>query len=187
MGFSDHLELWVCEPRSGLQAFATVDIGLVMPSAGDAAHAAAGRGTRGSNTFKFFEPLRLQLRGAPEAVRTAMARDRATPGRDATAPYTEARIRAVMLATTLLLTEARKKVRLPLSYLDTAPPSEACRAVVMHGCCGVRCAVAAADLSGLAPVVCVSAPTHLSPSAVAPDCGGRERRTSSPRRRAWRT
>eukprot|EP00892_Ulva_mutabilis_P002377 jgi/Ulvmu1/1213/UM109_0011.1 len=90
-------------------AFATVDIGLVMPSADDPAHAAAGRRSGGSNAFKFFEPLRLQLRGAPEAVQAAVARDRASSGRDATAPYVEARIRAVVLATSLLLNEARKK------------------------------------------------------------------------------
>lgn len=82
----------------------------MMPSAGDPAHAAAGRRAGGSNAFKFFEPLRLQLRGAPDAVQAAVARDKAAAGRDGTAPYVEARIRAVMLATSLLLNEARTKV-----------------------------------------------------------------------------
>lgn len=77
-----------------------------MPSAGDAAHATSGRRAGGSNTFKFFEPLRLQLRGAPKAVAAALGRDK--PGM-----HILTRIRAVMLATTLLLNEARKKVSCP--------------------------------------------------------------------------
>lgn len=98
-----------------MQAFATVDIGLVMPSVGDVAHAAAGRRSGANNAFKFFEPLRLQLRGSKDAMSQALARaarkDSSTAHVDAArADAVTARIRAVVLATTAILVEARKKV-----------------------------------------------------------------------------
>lgn len=89
-----------CTNREGaaVQALASVDVTLIMPTVDPSAQRVRARGS----PFKFFEALRMQLRGAAVDLSSS-----AEPNALAQA---EIRIRALLLTVAMLLKEAERQV-----------------------------------------------------------------------------
>jgi hypothetical protein len=90
-----------------VQALATANVALLMPHDEDV-KAVSSKVAPLSDPFKFFDNLRLQLRGVADAL------DCAVPdGSHVQQGPVQTRVRALLLTVSLLLDECRRLVRLP--------------------------------------------------------------------------